>query len=391
MKNWIRYSALSLTFLLFFACKKEVKPEDSFIKIYDDQVGSTHYVPLSISKTSDQGYLILSACNGWKIQIMKIDQAGEYVWHKQLASNYVNAVPNIVVWNAKHYFVCMDEVGLFTYVMEIDESTRDANVVSSFPNMHYPTYAYANESAFYIQNYNRWSYETEIHRLDGDLSAIDQSGAVSVLTNVEQKLIDHVTYTGKRMPFFITTTPEKDYVVMSGFNNYSFSTVFLNNDLQMTGVYNGTGYNGGFNTILPLGSLQFAVGKFAYSNVFFTAKTTLNPATIDISESISAEGYPELDSEKPFLTRTVQINNTKHIAYLATTNSNQLLLQLYSASTGKLVGKKYIGQNTPYRACDLIQTNDSGLLLLIQAKVMGSFNRIATVKLSKEELEKVVE
>jgi hypothetical protein len=68
---------------VFAACKKEVKPEDAFVKVYNEQGGNTIYNPLSIRKTPDQGYLILSAFDGWKIQLMKIGCIEEIAFKKK--------------------------------------------------------------------------------------------------------------------------------------------------------------------------------------------------------------------------------------------------------------------------------------------------------------------
>lgn len=46
--------------LFFSSCKDKYKPEESFIKIYDDKDGNKNYVPLSMKRTSDDGYLILA-------------------------------------------------------------------------------------------------------------------------------------------------------------------------------------------------------------------------------------------------------------------------------------------------------------------------------------------
>jgi hypothetical protein len=64
---------------------------------------------------------------------------------------------------------------------------------------------------------------------------------------------------------------------------------------------------------------------------------------------------------------------------------------LYETSGGTLVGKKYLGKNIPVTASDFIQTEDGGLNILVQAKIMGSIDRIALMKLSKEQLEAIVE
>ena len=373
------------------SCKKKSKPEDSFIKIYDDQNGNKHFHPLSITTSANNdGYIVMSAYDGWRIHLMKIDNAGEFLWNYELPGNYVNAVPNLIKSNGQNYLVCMDAVGLFTYVLKIDESNHNTSEVASFTDLIYPTYAYNSGSAVYIQNYNRVSMQTGIHKLAPDLASTTQSANLDIFTDVEEQVVNHITFNGKRMPFFISSTPEQNYIVMNGFYNYSFSLIFLDQNLNFTGVYNGAGFNGGLAAISPSGGSQFSLARFSYDNLYYNASATLSPTTIDITESIPAQGQSELDAEKPVLIKDISIGGTQYKAFLSSTRSNQLLLTIYN-SGGSLAGKKYLGKNIPLTACDLIQTEDSGLNILVQAKLMGSFDRIGIMKLSKEQMELIIE
>lgn len=377
----------TLTFVV--GCKKEYKPEESFIKIYDDQDGSKDFHPLSMKRTSDDGFLILSAFSGCNIQLLKIDKTGEFVWNYTLPSNFVNAAPSLIEMNGEFYFACMDGVGLFTYMMKIDENSRSATEIQQFNQIIYPTALFSNGTQVYLQNYNRLSYETGIYELSPSLTEIAQEGKVNVLTSVEDKLVDHINFTGKRFPFFIQTTGT--HVVMSGFFNYSFSLVFLDQNLDFTGVYNGSNFTGGLNSLLPLGSNNFAVARFSGNNLFFNPFVPLEPTAIDIAENIPAMGMAEIDAEKPVLIRAVEIKGKKYLAFLSTTESNQIRMQFFDRTTGTKKGEKYIGQSIPLSSCDLNPTNDGGLIVLVQAKIMGSYNRIATVKFSEEQLLESIE
>jgi hypothetical protein len=377
--------------LSFSACKKKSKPEDSFIKVYDDQNGNKHFHPLSITTAANNdGYIVMSAYDGWRIHLMKIDNAGEFLWNYELPANYVNAVPNLIKSNGQNYLVCMDAVGLFTYVLKIDENNHSTSEVSGFTDILYPTYAYNSGSAVYIQNYNRTSMQTGIHKLTPDMVSVAQEANLDIFTDVEEQVVDHITFDGKRMPFFVSSTPEQNYILMNGFYNYSFSLIFLDQNLNFAGVYNGAGFNGGLAAISPSGGSQFSLARFSYDNLYYNAIATLTPTAIDITESIPAQGQSELDAEKPVLIKDLTIGGTHYKAFLSSTRSNQLLLTIYN-SGGSLVGKKYLGKNIPLTACDFIRTEDEGLNILVQAKIMGSFDRIGLIKLSKEQLEAIIE
>ncbi len=377
--------------LVFSGCKKDkFKPEESFIKVYDDKDGNKNYFPLGIHQTSDEGFVILSAYNGWNIHLLKTDSEGNFLWEYNLPSKYVNAVPNLIHRDGKLYFVCMDAVGLFTYVMQVDESGKQAAEYNVFPQIQYPMCVTDNLTAVYIQNYERMSFETGIFELNAEMNQIQKSGSALIFTDVEDKIVHHMNYTGRRFPFFISVTPEKDYIVMSGFNNYSFSTVFMDANLNFAGVYNGAGYDGGLNAILPLGGNKFSLARFSFSSLYYNPSAGLTPTTIDIAESIPAQGKAELDPQSTVLIKPLTIDNVDYVAYLATTKSNQLLLSLYQKGGNELIASKYLGQSVPLKACDFSKTLDEGLMILTRVTVMGSFNRIATIKISKAELEAMI-
>lgn len=373
----------------FSSCKKKVKEEEvPFIKIYDDQNGNKHFHPLSMTTSAaNDGYLVMSAYDGWRIHLMKVDAKGEFVWNYELPENYVNAVPGLIKSNGVNYLVCMDAVGLFTYVLKIDENNQSTTEVAAFTDILYPTYAYNSGQNIFIQNYNRLTMQTGVHKLTSDMSSIVQSADLDIFTDVEDRIVDHITFNGKRMPFFVSSTPENNYIVMNGFYNYSFSLIFLDQNLNFAGVYNGAGFNGGLAAISPSGGNTFSLARFSFDNLYYNPGAVLNPTAIDITESISAQGHSELDAQKPVLIKDLSIGGASYKAFLSSTRSNQLLLSLYSGGT--LAGKKYLGKNIPVTACDFIQTEAGELNILVQAKIMGSFDRIAIMKLSKDQLEEI--
>jgi|SRR5690554_1918474 len=382
---------LILLSLFILGCKNKYEPEAAFIKVYHDEDINTNYYPLGIQETNDGGYIVLSAKNGWNIHILKTDPEGNMLWEQQISSKYVNAVPNLIKRNGKIYFVCMDAVGLFTYIMEINENSKEVIEFNKFESILYPLYVFDNNSEVYIQHYNRMSYETGIVELSAGMDEIQNSGSAQIFTDVEDKIVDHINYTGKRFPFFIRVTPEKNHLIFNGFNNYSFSAVFMNTNLGFSGVYSGAAFDGGLNAILPLGSNKFSLARFSFSNMFYNAHATLDPSTIDIAESIPAQVQTELNPQHPVLIKKIEINGQSYITYLASTKSNHLLLSFFKPGSSEPAAIQYVGESTPLIACDFGKTNDGGLMILTRVTVMGSFDRIATVKLSEQELEKLVE
>lgn len=374
----------------FMGCKDDYKPEESFIKVYDDQNLNRDYFPLSIKRTSDNGYLILSAYNNSSIHLLKADEVGNFLWETDLPSNYINAIPNLIERNGDLYFVCMDALSFFSYMMKVDESSQIAIQFQVFQDIQYPLAVADNQNSVYIQNYERLTFETGVFKLNSTLDQIQNSGYVDINVDVEDKVFNHLNYSGERFPFFISSTPEADYLVVNGFHNYSFSAFFMDDSLEFSGVYSGAAFDGSLNAILPLGGNQFSLARYSFSDLYLNPNATLDPTTIDIAESIPATWNSELDVDSPILIRTVSINASEYAVYLATTKSNQLVLNFYVKGTNELAGSKYLGESVPLKACDFSETADGGMMILAQVTMMSSFNRIATIKLSKEELESLV-
>lgn len=383
---------ISFFVILIFSCtackKDKSEPNESFIKVYDDLDGNKKYTPLSVVNTADEGYLILSAFQGWRILLLKIDELGEFEWRIELPEKYVNATPNIVQHNNKNYIVCMDQVGLTTYLLEIDVSASNVNEIQHFTGITYPTYAFSNGFNFYIQSYQRNSSRTVISQLNNNVSAIAASKSFNVNTDVEDRIIEHVTYNGRRMPFYVRTTPEMSYLIMGCFYNYSFSTLFLDENLDFTGVYSGAHYDGSISNLLPLGSDFFALSRFSFDHLYFQPVVSLNPNTISMANNIPAQGYGELNPELPSIIEPMMIGDTSYVAFVASTWSNELSLYFFENDERK--GVHTIGQNVPFHVADIEKTADGGLILLVEVKVLGKFPRVGTIRLAKKQLEEIV-
>ena len=385
------YFLIFLLFYTLFSCEKPDLSSLPSMKIYDDKNGNKSFHPLSIAKSpTSEGYLVLSAFDGWRIQLMKIDNNGEFEWNVELPNNYINASPELIVMQNEAYLVCMDQIGLFTRLLKIDELNKAVMEVSSFESILYPVYAHYTGQHLMILNCPLSSQVMGVHQVSSTLDTTDQRTYLNINANVEDYVLKHAMHTGKRWPIFIKATPDQQNYIVNGFYNYSFSTVFLGSDLSFQGVYNGPGFGVGISALLPFGIGDFAVARQLNQNVFYNSKAPLMPTNIAMASSIEAQGNAELDTESPTLIKNLTIKGEVYRAFLSSTRSQQLLLSLYDQN-GELKGTKYIGKSVPIKACDMIQTPYSELLILAQVRIMGSYNRISTIKLSKSNLEAMLE
>ena len=82
MKSRNLLLATGIIAFFFSACEKKDKSSLPFVKIYDDQNGNRSFSPLSMCKSNlDNGYLVLSAYDGWRIHLMKMDKDGKFEWN----------------------------------------------------------------------------------------------------------------------------------------------------------------------------------------------------------------------------------------------------------------------------------------------------------------------
>ena len=109
-------------FWMLIGCEisdNNIEPGESFFRIYDDNRFEASFIPIDVVQTSDQGYLILNGSRQETsdfigVEVMKVDDQGEFVRWFTLPPNYVHPVANWLTINDTHYFFCMDETSLLT-------------------------------------------------------------------------------------------------------------------------------------------------------------------------------------------------------------------------------------------------------------------------------------
>jgi len=384
MKKSSLYFFLLLLAVFAAGCEDTFQPDEAFLRIYDDQLANRKYFPLDIEQADDGGYIILSALDDWDIHVQKISSEGDFVWSYISAGPYVNPVPGLLKVNGSIYFFCMAEVGLFTYLMRVDDGAQTVTETSNYPSVLYPLAASVAGQNILLQNYDRDVQGTGFHKLSSGF-VIEASSTFNIFENVEERVVDHITHAGDRLPFFTGAGGNGGYF-MNGFYNYSFSVLFTDNAMGYTGVHNGSNYNGAASSVLPLGGGQYAVSRFSFGNNYINPQAALSSSGVELIADAGGTGYPELEENAHMVSAKILAGNRELIAVAGSTISNKIVIYLFDAAGGALVGKKYIGNTVPYRICDFSVTTDGGLIVLAQVYVAGSYPRIAVIKLSDEEV-----
>lgn len=377
---------ISLIAVLFFSCgnEEDYVPDSSFIKIYNDELFESAYIPMDIVQAGETGYFILSAFDSWNTYILRVDENGAFMWYYTLPENYVNPINGLYYLDSAFYFFCMDDISLSTYLMKATDQSMSAEVERSFGNIIYPLASSAIDDGYLIESYNRESYSTRLTKLNLDFGEI-WNEEYSVEQDVEQAIISHLTRIGNRLPFF--TGQAGNGYFLNGYYNYSMSMLFVNagNGAQ-TGVINGFRAESAISSALYINGNTFALSRFDQGENFIIPKADLNTTATGISSDLNGNEHPEMTPDAFVNSKIINVNGKDAILFATSTKSGQILLYAYDALNGSLIGTHHLGRLNPYEAVSFVSTADGGLAVLGNTFVNGRFSRITLIKLSKKQL-----
>jgi hypothetical protein len=371
---------------LLFSCSKEEDyiPEDSFIKIYNDESFNSSYEPMDIVQAGETGYFILSAYDSWSTYILRIDDEGEFLWDYQLDENYVNPIKGLYYLDSAFYFFCMDDLSLGTYLMKATDQSQSAEVESNLGYIIYPLASSKTDDGYLIESYNRESYSTRLTKLNSDFSEVWHE-EYSVEQDVEEFIISHLTRIGNRLPFFTGQAGNKYF--LNGYYNYSMSLLFINaTDGTQTGVINGFRSESAISSAKYVDGNSFAVSRFDHGENFILPKVDINTTEIGISSDLAGNEHPEMTPDAFVYSEILDVNGRQVIMFATSTKGGQILLYAYDAIEGSLIGTHHLGRINPYSAIDFVNTVDGGLAVLGSSFVNGRFSRITLIKLSDKQL-----
>lgn len=392
--------ALLINLLFLVSCdikkNKEVKPDHSFLKIYDNNEFNASYIPLDIQQTTDSGYLILgsnrldnSSFSG--VYLLKVDKDGNYVSDQNLSDNYVHPVKNLMKINGQFYFVAMEEGTLQANLFVLDDAGQVTNTIAL--NTTYPLAVAADGSSIIMQSFNNNSGNTVLSVLNtsGTISG-SRNFSVGVGDDVEEPIINHFRRTGRQLPFFVGKTDGGIYY-FNGFYNYTISLVFTDlSEGDPNGVVQGQIDEGGVLAAQHIDGNTFALARFNYGDNYILPNVTVQTNS-SFASAIDLEGnlYPELIRDPLVIIEKITIASEDFVLYGSTTLSGKIILMAFNESDGALRGLKYIGITNPYELAGFNVTADEGIAITGATYVGGKFARICLIKLSKEELEEMVQ
>lgn len=398
MKSHFLYSVMAgFICLTFSACdisENEIEAGISFTKIYNSNSFTANYEPLDVSQLNDSSYLVLAATDQWNAYLLKADLDGQFEWDIRLTEPFVNPLPQLYRHHDELYMVCMDELNLGTYILRIDLSGNEPEIVYQNSGITYPLSAQLTSNGeWIIQGYNRESRKTTLSKINSAFNEEWQQ-EFDILEDVEEKIIKHLTRTGSRYPFFngfAQANGNSGYYYFNGFNNYTISLTFVNpSDGETLGVVNGFRDLGYINAAYPLENGNFALSKNSYGDNYLMPQMSLNERAISSSSDLEANTFPEIDMEAPVMIKPMNIRGRDVILYATHSRSKRIIIYAYDALDGSLLGVEYLGQTSPYEIGNISATADGGLIVLGKTYVAGRFPRVALFKLSADEVQNIV-
>lgn len=372
---------------LFGGCKKDALPkgmDPGYFKIYDDQTANNSYRTLDVQEMSDGGALVLAALNNSTIYLLRSNEKGEYLTSAQIGGGNVHPLPTLLRLNDTFYVGCMDEVGLFTRILQVDPNSCQTTTTAEFTNLLYPLAFSADGDAILLLSYDRYTYRSQLSRIT--LGGQTQwTLETNVNQDVETQLVNHLNGTGKRFPFFTANWNGK--YVMNGFNNYSFSLlVFAAGSSFPEAIYNGSNYSSGASAMLPLEGGNAALARFSFGNSYFTPAFAPASGVVDLTDNITGFYVEEAEADSEFELGMVTVDDVPYLCFGYNITNGRVAIGFMDAS-GQLNARKYFGSgDNPFKLGNFRFTQDKGLLVAGTFYVAGSFPRPALFKLNEKEL-----
>ncbi|MCU0398738.1 MAG: hypothetical protein MUC73_11625 [Cyclobacteriaceae bacterium] len=377
------------------SCLEETNPvfdENTFTKIYDNNLFNASYNPIDMVQTPDGGYLILAGrrlqeSNFTGIYLMKADKQGNFVNAIEVEETFVNPIARLTFINNNYYFFCMDPLTLQAHIASTDANLSEVTISPVNGGLFYPCAAQLNSNSFILLSYDHIAKLSVLSLVSPD-GNISQSQGFSIGTGetVEEPIINHFIRTGRQYPFDVGRVSGGAYY-FNGFYNYTFSLVFTDlSDDTPNGVVQGIQDDGGFSAIQSLGGSKFTAARFNFGDNYLLPNVNLNTSGISSSVDLGGNTFPELESNTTVKIHRAVVNSKNVLVYGSNTRSKQIGLYFYDEANGTFLSSKYLGFSNPFEIAQVISTTDEGLAVCGLTYMAGRFPRICIIKLDKEQL-----
>lgn len=380
--------------ILLSCADENPDPKESFMKIYDDSNSDLSYKPIDVVETTD-GFIVLTATELTKtdfsgVQLLKIDEGGNYVSLRRFP-DYVVPVGDLFLIDSISYFFAMNPTSLNPVLVGVNPQLEVETEVQ-IAGVNYPlSCSLTSSGEFLLLSYDPVELNTGLSTINIDGSVTDGNAySIGPGDDVEEEIINHyLRATDRPLPFFCGEVAPGSYY-FNGFYNYNFSLVFTNFGDTPSGVVQGQSSSAGIRAAMVHSGSDFAIAGFQFDDNFQLSTVPVSTTSISSSADLYTGNMAELKAYAPSKIIGYPLQGITYTIFASETESRQIALYFYDATSGGLSSIQYIGYQNPFELASIKVTSDNGLLILGTTLVAGRFERVALKKMSEKEIGLVV-
>lgn len=415
--------------LCFTACDRVTRQTDtedkdtSFRKIYDKSDLSI-YNAVDIKKTPDGGFIILGKC-GEVPYLLRVDKNGKSLWDTdpETCKDYGDPIPELLVLNQDYYFFCIKKTGSKWAPVLLKFNEEEQKLIDQF-ELSFKAYPLTGTTTPSTLNPIRAS---GIAGYGFILTLSDNYWQTILITKVNTKGESEWEreYTVTPGCFYSNPpTDERLHIVgkVENKDEYYFQTYSKveDNDNSNFPMYKShySSSSGCFmvasakfkdNTVSkksdlvkPFIAMEWH-GSEGENIIISGARIADEIISIFVNHKISGVdekiGFPqpELIVSKPVYIETISLkvdNKEEDVVFFAGTSKTFQIQTYFYRLEGeeeeKFLGEMIFGEVHIYEPAGLTKTQDGGLAILGNATVAARMDRICLFKLSKEEMEGII-
>jgi len=370
--------------------QKEVKPQDSFLKIYNHPDEILSFYPESVVELSGGGYIFISAVKDETSEIeypytylVRTDATGVTIWSQ--AYDWLAPASEIFLQGNSVGFVAMDPQ-LNAFVLLVDPGSGEITGQHDL-EMTMPLSAYRDQAGnLVVLGYDFVSRSSWISRFNGSFG-LERSNKIDVNTDLELMIQRHLNKTGQEFPFFVgeySTGSGTGYYV-SCFSNYTLRTLFLDiSSLNATGDIFSFQTDEAISSVIHKSGSLFSLTGYYEGNNYIVPETEINVNTSQSIKEFPAEQLYELTHKAKVKSTLLESGGERYTLFASQTNTNSILIYQHSLESDSLINTHFRHFDQKVEVADIIRAEDGGVAILAGIHILGKYQRPLLIKEPEE-------
>lgn len=371
-----------MRFILYFFCllivsacssDPEVSPLVSSYTIVDKEDPLQSYEPLSIA-SYDSGYLVLGTKGDRDGYILATDKQGNFLWDTDFLPIHVNPTNKWLKINDEHYFVCMDQADLGTYLYKVNTASRTVEQVQYWTDLKYPLAATAINNELYLLNYSRETLSSRVTKFSATLNQQWQQD-YNIIADQEALILNHFLDGGNSYPFFIQEGGGN--LMINTFFNFTLSTLLINpSNGDQSGQLTGFRTAAGVSAMVQKSTGEYAICRFNEDDVFLIPDASIATGQSVLLTELGGQQNYELTSDERIKMLECTYEGAPSIMIASTSRDQSLVFYFYDLSGQQLLGKRYLGEGYANSFADIQIFSDGSAVVLGKSFVFNEVPRI---------------